>query len=222
MKKNVQKIMGMIILVILIGIAKPNEVAALQANPNTHYKKIERAENWMICFREMEESGNAMGLSETLKEDLTPEKSNNIDVHMMRSTEYGAIAILSASGYGNPSNEQAITSTTGNNTGVMLNTSNWEWVAGTCTSFSADERYYDKYDKSRDSARKGDALGNATTTNQGAAGWHGAATGWLCDECPYFKRGSGGIFSTYIYGTHDWTGANSNFGRGVAVCGTGL
>lgn len=38
-----------------------------------------------------------MGLDETFNADLTSKESNNIDVHMMRSTEYGAIAILSAS-----------------------------------------------------------------------------------------------------------------------------
>ena len=51
---------------------------------------------------------------------------------MMRSTEYGAIAILSASGYGNPQTLQnsAVKTTTGNKTGVYFTGNNWEWVAG--------------------------------------------------------------------------------------------
>ena len=65
----------------------------------------------MRAFRTMEQAGGSMGLAETLNADLTSKESNNMDVHMMRSTEYGAIAILSASGYGNPSNAQAITTT---------------------------------------------------------------------------------------------------------------
>ena len=50
----------------------------------------------------------------------------------MRSTEYGAIAILSASGYGNPQTLQnsAVKTTTGNKTGVYFTGNNWEWVAG--------------------------------------------------------------------------------------------
>ncbi len=82
----------------------------------------------MRAFRTMEQAGGSMGLAETLNADLTSKESNNIDVHVMRSTEYGAIAILSASGYGNPSNAQAQQQQTGNNTGVILNTNNkWEY-----------------------------------------------------------------------------------------------
>ncbi len=94
----------------------------------------------------------------TLKGDLTSESSNNgIDVHMMRTTEYGAIAILSASGYGNPSNAQAITSTTGNETGIILNTNCYEWTAGDYKEvfFSGvNNRYFDTYTSNQASAKQ--------------------------------------------------------------------
>ena len=78
--------------------------AALQANSDTNYKSenIKKPAEWMSGFRQMEEKGGGMGLSETLSGDLTSSNgSNSIDVHMMRATEYGAIAIFSSSGYGN-------------------------------------------------------------------------------------------------------------------------
>lgn len=100
-------------------------------------------------------------------------------MHLMKTTEYGAMAILSASGYGNPSNDKAITSTTGNETGVMINTSYWEWTAGGYKSapvFSGkNARYYDSYEASNTSAKVGDALGTKDTTNPGCAGWHQAS-----------------------------------------------
>ena len=130
-----------------------------------------------------------MGLNETLNEDLTSSSgSNGIDVHMMRTTEYGAIAILSASGYGNPSNAKAITSTTGNETGIILNTNNYEWTAGGLQGsiFSGvNNRYFDSYTSNQASARAGDALGTSITPNPGAAGWHSASySNWVGSSYP--------------------------------------
>ena len=150
MKKNIEKMLWIVGIAILLLLITPIEVnAALQANPNTQYKKTAQSTDWMRAFRTMEQAGGSMGLAETLNADLTSKESNNIDVHMMRSTEYGAIAILSASGYGNPSNAQAITTTTGNNTGVILNTNNkWEYVAGGGKNRifpGVNGRYFDTY-----------------------------------------------------------------------------
>ena len=138
-----------------------------------------------------------MGLSETLNTDLTPSSdSNGIDVHMMKTTEYGAIAILSASEYGNPSNDKAITSTTGNSTGVALNTNYAEWTAGgTRTILGENSRYFDSYTTSETSAKIGDALGNTTTVNPGCAGWHLAYESYWVTSGENFLRGYGGIFS---------------------------
>ena len=202
--------------------------AALQANPNTHVKKVDSPANWMSNFRKMETTGGTMGLSETLNEDLTSKESNNIDVHMMRSTEYGAIAILSVSGYGNPQTLQnsTIKTTTGNKTGVYFTGNNWEYVAG---GFANDglfkgtnQRYYDKYTNSETSARTGDALGTPSTTNPGCTKWHSSSTYiWVLNAgLPYFARGKDGLFS-YTSRNHDYSQVSGS-ARGVAVCGTGL
>lgn len=198
--------------------------AALQSNPNTQYKTQYNPTTWMTQIRQIEKSGNAMGLSETLNSDLTSSsESNGIDVHMMKSTEYGAIAILSASGYGNPQTLQSssVKTTTGNKTGIYFSGSNWEWVAGGLSGsiFSGvNSRYFDTYSGSQASARIGDALGSASTTNPGCAGWHSASNSiWVDSGNPYFVRGVGGLFSFSISNA-----SGSLYARGVAVVGAGL
>ena len=221
-EKTKVKLLALAIMLVTMILMPIGQVkAALQANPNTQYTKKLKPTDWIKEFRQMETAGGTMGLNETLNSDLTSSSgSNGIDVHMMRTTEYGAIAILSASGYGNPSNAQAITSTTGNETGIILNTNNREWTAGGLQGSiftGVDSRYYDAYTKSQDSAKVGDALGSSTTTNPGAERWHSASYyGWVDGSLPYFKRGNGGIFS--FYGDYSY----GLYGRGVVVCGAGL
>ena len=223
-EKTKVKLLALAIMLVTVTLMPVGQVkAALQANPNTQYTKDDSATNWISNFRKMETAGGAMGLNETLNTDLTSSSgSNGIDVHMMRTTEYGAIAILSASGYGNPSNDKAITSTTGNETGVILNTNNYEWTAGGGTNFLATvhNKYIDRYTTSSTSAKAGDGLGTSTVTNPGTAGWHQAYDSyWLNDDSYGFSRGNGGIFS------FDGTNVNASlsyYGRGVVVCGAGL
>lgn len=196
--------------------------AALQANSDTNYKSenIKKSWEWMRSFRSMENSGGGMGLSETQGTDLTSTSgSNSIDVHMMRATEYGAIAILSASGYGNPSNDKVITTTTENKTGIYFSCYNYEFVAGGLENNifpNTNKKYYDTYTTERSSARVGDALGE--TTNNGCQGWHLTSTSnWVNSSYPYFIRGGHGLFS------FNYCSANNHYwGRGVAVVGTGL
>ena len=223
MKKTKLILLTLIILLVTILLNTSEVQATLQANPNTHYKKDDKPTNWMTNFRKMEETGGSMGLEETLNADLTPSsESNNIDVHMMRTTEYGAIAILSASGYGNSQTlkNSTIKTTTGNKTGVYLSGENWEYNAGGVGSYifsGVNKKYYDTYTTARNSARVGDALGERT--NNGCRGWHGASrSDWVSNNYPYFVRAPGGVFSFYcnVYG------GGAYVGRGVAVCGEGL
>lgn len=208
--KQIFKKSAIIIAISLIAVMlnTGKSSAALQANQNTQYTKTDTLESWQKNIRNMEATGGAMGLSETINSDLTSSSgSNNIDVHAMKTTEYGAIAILSASSYGNPSNDQAITTTTGNNTGVMLKTNAWEYTSG---GIGTQSKYFDAYG----SAKTGDAFA--------CAGWHKASCSiWVSSRFPYFLRGSGGIFSYCSYGNNSW---NYYFDacRGVAVCGAGL
>lgn len=205
--KQILKKSAIIIAISLIAVMlnTGKSSAALQANQNTQYTKEDLLPNWQKNIRNMEATGGAMGLSETINSDLTAStSSNNIDVHAMKTTEYGAIAILSASSYGNPSNDQAITTTTGNNTGVMLKTNAWEYTSG---GIGTQSKYFDAYG----SAKAGDGFA--------CKGWHKASrSSWVTSNIPYFMRGSGGIFSYY----GDYDGGSRFACRGVAVCGAGL
>ena len=201
MKKLKLFITILIITFILLLINSINVQAALQANPNTHCKKSNNAVNWMSNFRKMEQSNGTMGLKETLNSDLTASsESNNIDVHMMRTTEYGAIAILSASGYGNSQTlkNSTIKTTTGNKTGVYFIGDNyWEYNAGGLENSifpGVNKKYYDTYTRGMSSARVGDALGERT--NNGCMNWHGASSNtWVNYNYEVFIRGGNEIFS---------------------------
>ncbi len=218
MKKTRKKYLMILFLTLSITLLPMGGVkAALQANPNTHVKKTDNATNWMSNIRKMEETNGAMGLSESLNSDLTSKESNNIDVHMMRTTEYGAIAILSASGYGNPKTLQnsSIKTTTGNKTGVYFTGSNWEYNAGGLEGGifgGVNEKYYDTYTASSSSTKIGDIFM--------CRGWHSASyASWVFGNYPYFLCDNGGIFSF----SNPNTLYNTVFlARGVAVCGTGL
>lgn len=124
----------LVLAMLLLGATKSQ--AALQANPTTHASPVAKGgPTWMTEIRQMETTGQTMGLNETLSGLNATSESNHIDVHMMLPTEYGAIAILSASGYGNPgklrdeTNVQKRT-TTGNPTGVYFTGDKYEWMGG--------------------------------------------------------------------------------------------
>ena len=166
-----------------------------------------------------------MGLSETLDTTslIATSESNGIDVHMMKSTEYGAIAILSASGYGNSQTLQnsSVKTTTGNKTGVYFNGTDWEYVAGGYQDNmfkGVNTKYYDGYTTSSLSAKVGDALGTKTTTNPGCTGWHSASNmDWVDGYYFCFFRGYGGLFS-FSHNNNDLAA----YAHGVAVVGAGF
>ena len=216
MKKTRKKYLMILFLILSITLLPMGGVkAALQANPNTHVKKTDAPTNWMSNIRKMEETNGAMGLSESLNSDLTSKESNNIDVHMMRTTEYGAIAILSISGYGNSIRLQnsSINRSRGFKRGVYFRGNFWEWNAGGLQGSifrGVNAKYYDSYTESSSSAKVGDAFG--------CSRWHSASTSsWVTNSNPYFARDNGGLFS---FDNND--NGIRYAGRGVAVCGTGL
>lgn len=229
MKKKIFEIFMIIgVLTILLIMNGTQVQAALQSNPNTHYIKKAKPENWFPLFRNMEATGGALGLNETKNSTtMLATESNNLDSHMMKNTEYGAIAILSASGYGNPTTLQksTIKTTTGNETGIYYSGTNAEFVAGGTSGYifpGIDSRYYDTYGNGAPStARRGDGLGTGSTTNPGCNGWHSATQNyWVNNSHPLFERGEGGLFS---FNKSYFSSSNSDeTTRGVVVCAEGL
>ena len=127
--------------------------AALESNGNTPATKD--VGSWLNSIRKMEAAGGTLGLSETINDTtlLSTSGSNSLDIHMEKNGEYGIMAILSASAYGNPNPVGDGETTTGNPTGIKINL-NKEWVsAGTITScaqyVNADARYKDVYETTR-------------------------------------------------------------------------
>ena len=227
MKKKILITAGVITIIIILLTILQGKVnaATLQSNPNTHYKTKDTSSNWIKNIRTMESSGGAMGLSETVNDDQTfKESSNNIDVHMMRNTEYGAIAILSVSGYGNSKNIQnsTIQSTTGNETGIYYTSTGKddkehpELVAGGLSDGfpKISKKYYDEYTTSSSSIKIGDALDLQ---------WQGTLTkDWLkydSNEAYRFGRNWKGYFG---YSTFGLVYNTPGYSRGVAICGTGF
>ena len=220
-----------LLFIIFIILNTGNVKAVLQANGNT--SATYNLSDWMLNVRKMEELGGAMGLSETLNSDLTSTSdSNNIDVHMEKNTEYGALAILSASSYGNPNVIADGDTTTGNATGVVMNI-NKEWVAASLATVGATNfkkatlRYKNVYTETYIS-KNGDAISETQ-------GWHGSTSStWLMDTygsskdaCALLRGYAGSIFSYYGYGRtsspfvayKDAYWANTYASRAVVVSG---
>lgn len=97
------KITLFLLTVLMLSIST-NVQAGYQSIPNASNAK-EEAYQWIYNVRQLEAPGNGMGLGEIMTNyNLVSDTSNNIDVHMIKNTEWGAMAILSASNYGKQGN----------------------------------------------------------------------------------------------------------------------
>lgn len=113
--------------------------AALQANGSSVAQY--NLATWLSSIRGMEATGGTLGLSDTFNSDYTSAgDSNNLDIHMELNTEYGAMAILSASSYGNPNKIEDGETTTGNKSGVYISF-NGEWVSAGYDELKTYQRY---------------------------------------------------------------------------------
>lgn len=93
------------LLVLTFAIALPSKVNAnLQSRPNATSLKNKSASDFFLLSRQMETSSGPMGLNASIEvqNDKVVETTepNNIDVHMIKNTEYGTALLLSASAYG--------------------------------------------------------------------------------------------------------------------------
>ncbi len=210
---------------VLLGTGSSKAVLQANGNDGATYN----LSDWMMNVRKMEELGGAMGLGETINDNLTSSgASNNIDVHMQKNTEYGALAILSASSYGNPGKVNDGETTTGNATGVVMKFNN-EWTAsGSLNSLSINlknsvNRYKNLYTTDY-VAKKGDAMDE--TKN-----WYGAySNNFYGDSYGILRNMKESIFSYdggfyrgfgYPYGQNAYF-ANLHYSRAVVVQGDGI
>lgn len=196
MKTNKIKLIFICICIIGILLFLPTKVkAVLQSNGGTEAKKT--IAQWIEQIRQMEQTGGALGLQETLNTDLTPSSSsNNLDCHMEKNTEYGAMAILSASSYGKPDKINDGETTTGNKSGIYIKINNERVAAGDVdylpriSGQKANTKYMDNHSNASYNKKNGDAIAETK-------GWHGSTNStWFRESGDYLLRScSGSLFS---------------------------
>lgn len=247
MKINKKLIIVLGILLLLILLLNDKSYAALQANGVAGTQQT--LNDWIVNIRKMEALGGGMGLNENIQANLNPTtQSNNLDIHMEKNTEYGAMAILSASSYGNQNKITNGGTTTGNKTGIVIKFNKELVAAGNNSNWGRDENFLNSvvnmknavskykniynYEKTVGPIFKGDAM---TETN----GWHGAVNNWYngsYGNSGYNWRGaivrahSGSIFSYYTNNDNGYNGGRYNdicywlpqYSRAAMVCGEGI
>ena len=209
-----RKMSIMIFMIMMVGIftLSTRVEAALQANGGTPVTA--NLNDWVSGVRQMQATGGTLGLTDTINTNLTS-SNKNMDIHMQKNTEYGAMAILSASAYGNPNKITDGQTTTGNASGIVMKL-NWELVAaGTTNNWagnmtSSAKRYWNVYADTY-SAKKGDAIAET-------AGWHGSGMSlWFKHVCyghgtstqqTSLLRGYSGSIFSYCGQTWDRSGMN--------------
>lgn len=220
-----KKIMSMMIIAVLVIIGAPHlSQAGLQANKGGTSLVDVTANVFFQEIRKMETQYGTLGKNAILDTvTYLDSTKNGIDSHMILNTEYGTIAILTKSKYGQDSSSSNDT-TTGNESGVFRlggYGSVYENVAGIYTSTneytniigSADARYYNKYDS--EISKPGDAMGIFTRWKHYPSSSRPILRrGTWFDMCnSEVDEGKGRFYSdSYRYvGT-----------RAVVVCGTGI
>ena len=230
MKKTKDSIIFMIILMSMILITPTISQAALQSNGDTAVTYT--IDQWIWQVREMQGAGGTLGLTDTMEyenEDKYLTSNNpNLDIHMEKNTEYGAMAILSASSYGNPNPIANGETTTGNSTGVTINFNN-EWVSAGCSELGsrfvnfakAVGRYKNIYTLTYE-AKAGDAIKETQR-------WHGTKLPTWLKTANVDGLARGNNDSVFMYqATRQWDSYQNKFSarrlgtRAVVVVGTGI
>ena len=233
--KNKKLIITLLMVTSILILLMPKSNAVLNSNGSTPLAT--RPAYWITPIRQLETLGGGMGLTETLNSDLSSSSgSNNIDIHMEKNTEYGALAILTVSSYGNPNTVTAYGTSTGNETGVVYGAlkregysggyNNGEAVASasydsndsTRAFMTVNQKYVNMYYRISSYDDYPFKIGDAM---QETKGWQNSkkytvSTGFS----DMFMRGEGSIFS---YDTNSWD-HHQVFGtaRAAVVCGEGI
>lgn len=219
-----------IFLICMIILLSGQVQANVQSRPNATSLTGRTASDFFALIRQMETSGQSMGLNASV--DSTGKEtssSNNIDVHMIKNTEYGGAAMLSASSYGAAPTGSSNATTTGNEYGIyQMAAGNWEYVAGmlenTNNSYvtnikNASKCYWNYYTNPSNSYSdySGYVPGDATKET---AGWKSAGfSNFVNSGDPVFIRGYNGLFS---FSSSGGNGGSDCSSRAAAVCGAGL
>lgn len=182
-----------IMFLIITAILTTKVQAQLQSRPNTLRLVNKSINDFIIMARNMEAPNQSFGLNATIDQSNGTESSasNNIDVHIIKNTEYGAIAMLSASAYGDHPGGTYVSSTN-NNTGVY-NLSygqdsqglNSTMTAASVGTLNFSQKYWNKYTSINSSYKNGDATFETK-------GWKGStANAWFTSTAQVLGRDRG-------------------------------
>lgn len=197
-KQKLNILLGTIIFAIIVLVTNKSN-AGLQSNGDTPATK--GINTWMLEIRKMQTAGGTLGLSDTIDTTTLTSNNTNLDIHMEKNTEFGAMALLSASAYGKPDKINDGETTTGNKSGIYINI-NKEWVAAGSQGLAtkANSRYKNVYTiKDMYTVPYAPKVGDAVEETKG---WHSSGSSqWI-----YFNTNggvlraySGSIFSYYAY-----------------------
>lgn len=114
MKQKLKKIIIAAIIVSL-NIASEGIYAMVESRPGETPLNNITANEMFIRGRRVEQDGEALGLTAVVDQFGNEPISNNIDVHMMKNTEWGAVAYLAQSIYGKGTDNSIVS--TGSYTG---------------------------------------------------------------------------------------------------------
>lgn len=226
MKKFKNKIIATSVVAIIMTAFSINiSNAVLESRPDSASLTRKTPSDFFALIRQMETSDGPLGLNATVSDDGTEtSSSNNIDVHMIKNTEYGTVGMLAASVYGAKNGDgDSNGTTTGNVTGVYQmgtgqNGDQTEYVAGilgdTSSSYlknikNAPQKYWNNY-----------TLDKVSKPGDGTLEISWGYTSWLGASSPVFRRYDyGGAFG--IVGSNG-SDNNDYSSRAVVVSGAGL
>lgn len=236
-----------ILAVLMTFVMVTNVHAAIQSRPGVTAKVKTTASNFFKAIREMESETGALGLSAVFAENSSTgayeetSETNNIDTHMCKNIEWGAVAMLSGSNYGagvgkvtdsytsSTATYGVTASTTGNMTGVFgmsIGSAPNEYVAagiiskmGTTSNkylINAESRYVDSYASGTSSTDLSARYipGDATYETFKYVSSNTQPT-LVNNSYPVLCRGRYGLF--YSTGTGGGTGS-SNYVYGSRAC----
>lgn len=217
-----------IIVLILIGIVglAGNVHANVQSVKNSNRGLTNTtASEFFSVIRKMESSGGPMGLNATISDAGVETGTNNIDTHMIKNTEWGAMVMLMDSEYGSRQSgagDTTTSSSTGNVTGVYEIFSGYEYIAGMLDNNSSyntnlhntiqdgRSKYVNVYSSSSVEYKIGDATEETKK-------WLSASNAdYPTSQYPVFRRGPTGAFSYRFY---SGKGGADTSTRAVVVCG---
>ena len=230
MQKLKNKVIAILLISAIITLFNANiSNAVVESRPDSASLVSKTASEFFALIRQMETSGGPMGLNATVDEQGNEtSSSNNIDVHMIKNTEYGTAGMLAASVYGSKSSRgYSNGTTTGNATGIyQMGTGSdgdkKEYMAailGTASNSyitnikNAPQKYWDNYTELK-----------VSKTGDGTLEIPWGTTNWVTSSSTVFYRGNDYYYYYGVFHTDSYGGVrSSNYSsRAVVVSGVGL